>query len=83
MRSQDLSLALLLYPAGGVPLPDDCLPVPRPRPPGHEQLLPDQVELEPGPALLDLDDGAPPLRPVPHDTQLQGKPDPRKPLSGA
>ena len=67
---------------GGMPVPDDRVPVPRPGPPRHQQLLPDQVELQPGPALLHLHHGAPPLRPVPHDPQLQGQPDTRQSLTG-
>ena len=58
------------------------LPLPRPGPPGHQQLLPGQDELQPGAALLHLHHGAPPLRPMPYDPQLQGKPDPRKLVAG-
>ena len=44
--------------------------------------LPDQVCQQPGPAVLYLNHGAPPLRPVPHDPQHQGEHDTRQPLSG-
>ena len=42
----------------------------------------DKVEQLVGAAVLDVDDGAPPLRPVPHDPQHQGEHDTRQPLSG-
>ena len=48
----------------------------------NKKRLPGQVKLQPGPALLDVDHGAPPLRPMPHDPQLQGKPDPGKLVAG-
>ena len=45
-------------------------------------LLVDKVEQLVGAAVLDVDDGAPPLRPVSHDPQHQGQQDTLKPLSG-
>ena len=82
MKQKYAANAILFSLPGRVLIPDDCLLVPRFGPPGHQQLLPDQVQFEPRTALLHVDDGAPPFRPMPHDTQLQGQPDPRKLISG-
>ena len=49
------------------------LPVSRPRPPRHEQRVPDEDGLPPGHPVLHVHDGAPPLRPVRHDPQLRGQ----------
>ena len=56
----------------------DRLPLSRPGPQGNQQQLPDQVQQQPGPPLLHLHHGAPPLRPVHNAAQQQRQPDPVK-----
>ena len=48
----------------------------------YKLIVVDQEQQLPGHAVLHLHHGAPPLRPVPHDPQHQGQPDPWQPLPG-
>lgn len=57
----------------GVSEPDHRVPVPRPRPPGHEQPISNQNHVSARATLLHLCAGKAPLRSVHHDPQHEGE----------
>lgn len=61
-----------LHDGSGNSRPARCLPLPRSRPPGHEQRISIENRQSAGHPVHDQHDGASPFRSVRHDTKFRG-----------